>query len=159
MEAARWAPSSYNLQPWRLLHARRDTADWPRFLGLLNDFNRSWAHRAAALIVFVSRTENVGPDGVQTAAPTHAFDTGAASALLALQATRSGWAAHGMIGFDKERARTELRVPEEYAVQAAYAIGRRGDATLLPEELRAREVPSGRLPLAEIALPGGFPIT
>lgn len=157
LEAARWAASSYNAQPWRLLYARRDTPDWARFFGLLNDFNRSWAHGAAAVIIFVSRTVSTAPDGTKTPAPTHAFDTGAASAQMALQATRMGWSAHGLAGFDRDRTRTELNVPAEFSVDAAYVIGRRGDPGLLPEGLRAREAPSGRLPLAEIALPGGFP--
>jgi nitroreductase len=157
-EAARWAPSSYNSQPWRFLYARRDTPQWEVFLGLLNDFNRSWAKQAAALVVIVSRS-TMRPPGADKDIPSHShsFDTGAAWANLALQATLSGWQAHGMVGFDINRAFATLNVPEGYRVEAAVAIGRRGDPSLLPEALAAREKPSGREPLAEIALEGGFP--
>src|SRR4029078_663691 len=86
--------------------------------------------------------------------PTHSFDAGAAWAMLALQATRSGWQAHGMAGFDKERAFVELHVPHGYSVEAAIAIGRVGDPSVLPERLQAREYPSHRHCLAELAREG-----
>jgi len=158
LEAARWAPSSYNSQPWRFLYARRDTAHWEKFLGLLNDFNRSWAKQAGALIVVVSKL-TMRPPGSDKDIPSHShsFDAGAAWGALALQATRSGWQAHAMVGFDIPRATTELKVPEGHRVEAAIAIGRQGPPSLLPEGMAAREKPSGREPLASIALEGGFP--
>ncbi len=154
LEAARWAPSSYNAQPWRFLWARRDTPHWPKFLGLLVDANRSWAQRAAALIVVVSRTrfEHNGQP-----ARTHAFDAGAAWENLALQGTAQGLVVHGMQGFDYDRARTELHVPAEFDVQAMIAIGRPGRVEDLSEAQRERERPSPRKSVAEIALEGGFP--
>src|SRR4030088_2645180 len=81
-EAARWAPSSYNNQPWRILYARRYTECWPLFFDLLVDFNKSWVKDAAALLVFISKTnfEHNGKPSI-----THAFDTGAAWQNLALQ--------------------------------------------------------------------------
>jgi len=88
---------------------------------------------------------------------THSFDAGAASGYLALQANRLGWYVHGMVGLDMDRAFKELNVPAGYRVEAAYAIGRKGDPANLPEQLRAREFASDRLPLPEIALEGGFP--
>jgi nitroreductase len=158
LEAARWAPSSYNSQPWRFLYARRDTPAWTRFLDLLNPFNRSWCEPAAALIVVVSR-ETMRPPGAEQDVPSysHSFDAGAAWGSLALQTTKLGWSAHGMVGFDMAAAKTALRIPDGYRVEAAVAIGRRGAASLLPEGLAAREVPSPRLPLAELAFEGGFP--
>jgi nitroreductase len=87
---------------------------------------------------------------------THSLDAGAAWANLALQATRSGWAAHGMAGFDVPRTAVELGVPADYRVEAAIAIGRPGDKLILPEPLRAREQPSDRLPLSQLAWEGGF---
>jgi nitroreductase len=157
-EAARWAPSSFNSQPWRFLYARRGTPDWDRFLGLLNEFNQSWASRAAALVIVVSNSVMQPPGAAQpTPAYSHSFDTGAAWGQFALQATRLGWATHGMTGFDKERALAELNVPAGYRAEAAIAVGRRGDPASLPEKLRAREAPSGRLPLDEIVFQGGFP--
>jgi nitroreductase len=156
-EAARWAPSSYNSQPWRFLYARRDTAHWETFLGLLNEFNRSWAKAAGAIVIVVSRSTML-PPGADNEVPSHShsFDAGAAWAQLALQATLSGWHAHAMVGFDRDRAFSSLNVPPGYRVEAAIAIGKLGPKTLLPEALAAREAPSRRKPLAEIAFEGGF---
>lgn len=156
-EAARWAPSAYNAQPWRFLYARRDTAHWERFLGLLLPFNQSWANRAAALVVLVSNTEFQPPGADKPAALRSAsLDAGAAWASLALQAARSGWAAHGMGGFDAERAAAELGVPANHRVELAIAIGRRAERSILPEALQAREQPSPRKAVADFAFEGGF---
>jgi nitroreductase len=157
LEAARWAPSSYNSQPWRFIYARRDTQHWPRLLGLLTQSNQSWAKNASALLILVSKTTLL-PRGADKEEPswTHSLDAGAAWASLALQAQRCGWAAHGMVGFDRERAVTELGVPDGYRVECAIAIGRRGDKSILPERLQAREVPSDRLLLPQLAGEGSF---
>ena len=158
LEAARWAPSSYNSQPWRFLYALRDTPHWERFLDLLVPMNRGWAQRAAALIVIVSNSV-MRPVGAEKDVPSHShsFDAGAAWGYLALQAVRSGWYAHAMVGFDRERAFSELGVPAGYRVEAAVAIGRRGAAAALPEALRKREMPNSREPLSATAFEGGFP--
>jgi nitroreductase len=157
LEAARWAPSSFNSQPWRFLYARRHTQHWPQFLGLLSEYNQSWARTAAALVILVSKTTLL-PRGTDKEVPsyTHSLDAGAAWANLALQATRSGWAAHGMAGFDVARTAVELGVPADYRVEAAIAIGQPGDKSMLPEPLRAREQPSDRLPLSQLAWEGRF---
>jgi nitroreductase len=157
-EAARWAPSSYNSQPWRFLYARRDTPDFERFLGLLIEFNQSWAKNAAVLVIVLSK-KTFTPPGKSEAAPTHShsFDAGAAWGYLALQASRSGYAAHGMTGFDIPRAAVELNVPDDYRVEAAVAIGRIGDKSILPEPLRAREQPNGRDLQSAFVFEGGFP--
>ncbi|HEX8560597.1 MAG TPA: nitroreductase family protein [Pyrinomonadaceae bacterium] len=152
-EAARWAPSSYNNQPWRILYARRDAEHWPTFFGLLVEGNQAWAKDAAALVLFVSK-ETFDFNGRPY--PTHSFDTGAAWENLALQATMLGLVAHGMQGFDYERARSELNIPEGFRVEAMAAIGRPGDPARLPEHLREREQPSGRKPLAEVVAEGPF---
>jgi nitroreductase len=152
-EAARWAPSSYNNQPWRMLYARRDTEHWPVFLGLLVEGNQAWAKDAAVLVLFVSK-ETFDFNGQPYA--THSFDTGAAWENLALQATLAGLVTHGMQGFDYERARTELRIPEGFRVEAMVAVGRPGDPAKLPEQARAREQPSDRKPLSEITCEGPF---
>jgi nitroreductase len=152
-EAARWAPSSGNAQPWRILYARRDTPAWPTFLGLLVPGNQVWAQHAAALLVFISRqiAERNGRPSI-----THAFDTGAAWENLALQGTLSGLVVHGMEGFDYERARTELGVPQEFQVQAMVAIGKPGPMENLPERLQKRETPSERRPLEQTVCEGMF---
>lgn len=152
-EAARWAPSSYNDQPWKFLYARNGTKHWKTFLDLLVPFNQSWANRADVLVVVISRTtfEESGKPSV-----THSFDTGAASQNLAIQAHAMGLVAHGMGGFDYERARKDLNIPEGYAVEAMIAIGRPGSLEVLPEEMRAYEKPSDRKPLSSMIHEGAL---
>lgn len=157
-DAARWAPSAFNAQPWRFLYARRDGPDWQRYLGLLLPFNASWAANASVLIFILSDSliESVG-GGAAKPSPSHSFDAGAAWALLALQATRLGYHAHGMAGIDVPKTREELAIPDRFRIEAAAAVGRRGDASTLPESLRLREAPSDRRPIADIAFAGSFP--
>ena len=153
-EAARWAPSSFNEQPWRFVYAERDGRYWPRFLDLLSEGNRRWAGAAALLVVVLSRTafeRNGNPSR------THSYDTGAAWQNLALQGCRMGLVVHGMAGFDYARAREVIEVPEEFAVAAMIAVGRPAPPEALPEALQDREIPSGRKPVAEIAFAGVFP--
>ncbi len=157
IEAARWAPSAYNSQPWRFLYACRDGADWQRYLSLPNEFNRGWAQHASALLVILSKTTFVAPGkSEEQPAPSHTFDTGAAWGFFALQAHLAGWHTHAMTGFDKELARTELKIPAGYEIHAMVAVGKRGDAASLPEALQARETPSPRLALEAIAAAGDF---
>lgn len=160
LEAARWAPSSYNSQPWRFIYARRDNAHWDKFLGLLNPFNQSWAKTASAIVFVVSEETMVVP-GKDGRAPSwsHSFDAGAAWGYLALQAQMSGWHAHGMVGIEMDKIRTELAIPDGVRIECGVVIGKLGPATLLPEGLAAREVPSPRKPLAEIAFEGSFSAT
>ena len=157
LEAARWAPSSYNSQPWRFIYALRGTPHWERFLDLLVPFNRSWAENASALIILVSNSLML-PPGAEKEVPSHShsLDAGAASGYFALQASMMGWYVHGMVGFDMDRAFAELNVPKGYRVEAAYAVGRLGDMSKLPEVLQQRESPSPRKSLAEIAFEGAF---
>jgi nitroreductase len=152
-EAARWAPSAANVQPWRMLYARRDTEHWPTFLGLLVEANRVWAQHAAALVVFISKTIN---ERTGKPAVTNSYVTGSAWENFALQAILKGFVVHGMQGFDYERARTELKVPEIYRVEAMAAVGIPGPVEDLPEHLRVRETPNGRKPLKEIICEGPF---
>ncbi|MBV4534968.1 MULTISPECIES: nitroreductase family protein [Pseudomonas] len=151
LEAARWAPSAYNSQPWRFLYARRDTPNWERYLELLVPFNRSWAQQASALVLIISKTSFDDKPALW-----HTFDTGSAWGHLALQASISGWHTHGMAGFDQELARKELKIPEGYDLHAMVAIGKLGDKATLAEALQAREVPSPRRPLSELAAEGDF---
>jgi nitroreductase len=152
-EAARWAPSSFNNQPWRFVYAKRNTEHWDGLFGLLVDFNKSWAKDAGALVVIASRKNfeyNESPS------PTHQFDTGAAWENLALEASARGIVAHGMGGFDHDRARKELEIPDGYDVLAMVAIGRKASKDRLAPELQARELPSDRKPLSEIVMEGRF---
>jgi nitroreductase len=156
-DAARWAPSAFNYQPWRFLYAHRDSADWNRFLGGLLPFNQSWVERASALIYILSDTQIAAP-GSNELKPSHShsFDTGAAWALMALQATRLGYHSHAMTGIEFDKARAELAVPDRFRIEAAVAIGRIGDKSILPEALQARETPSGRNDISAFVNAGNF---
>lgn len=152
-EAARWAPSSANIQPWRMLFARRDTPQWDIFYGLLAPGNQAWTHQAAALVVFVSKilNERTGQPAV-----THSYDTGTAWGFFALQGYLKGYVVHGMAGFDYDRARRELNIPEGFRVEAMAAVGRPGPKESLLPALQARETPSERRPLEQTVCEGAW---
>lgn len=151
-EAARWAPSSSNFQPWRFLYARRDGDFWTAFLDLLVPGNRRWAERAGALVLVISRLQFDD----QRPCITHSYDSGAAWQSLALQASLSGIVAHGIQGFDYERARRVLRVPAQFAVEAMIVLGKPAPPEVLPEDLQRRETPSDRRPLAQTICEGPY---
>lgn len=152
-EAARWAPSSYNNQPWRILYARRNSEQWPLFFGLLVDTNKAWCRNAAALLVFISKTTF---DHNGKPSRTHSYDCGAAWENLALQGYLKGYVVHGMQGFDYESARTVLNIPDGFQVEAMAAIGRPGAKEALPEELQKREMPNNRRKLEQTVCEGAF---
>ncbi len=152
-EAARWAPSSFNAQQWRALYARRENEHWPVFLGLLGEGNKSWAKNAAALVLFISR-KNFEYNGEPSV--THSYDTGAAWLSFALQGFQEGFVVHGMEGFDYDRARTELKIPAEFQVEAMAAVGRPGPKEVLPEKLQSRETPNDRRKISESICEGRF---
>ena len=153
LEAARWAPSSYNNQPWRIVYARRNTEHWPRLFNLLGEPNQVWAVNAAALLVFISKTTF---DYNGEPSPTHSYDTGAAWENVALQGALKGLVLHGMQGFDYDRAKKDLDVPEGYKVEAMAAVGKPGRWEDLPEKLRQKEFPSDRRKLSETVFEGSF---
>jgi len=156
-EAARWAPSAFNAQPWRFHYARPGDAHWEAFLGALLPFNQSWVQNASVLIYILSDTLlQPTPEAEPKPSHSHSFDAGAAWALLALQATRLGFQAHGMTGVLFDKAHEVLGNPERFRIEAAVAVGRKGDPALLPEALRAREVPSGRKPISDFVRNGPF---
>ena len=157
-EAARWAPSSYNSQPWRFLYAKKESADFPTFLGLLNEANQSWAKDASVILILVSKkTMRVPNNENEVPSRTHSLDAGSAWMSFALQASLSGWHAHGMVGVDYDRAKAELNVPDDHHVECAIAVGRQGDPSSLPERYRAGETPNARKPITETTIAGGFP--
>ena len=153
IEAARWAPSSFNNQSWRFLYSLKGSDTWDTYFNLLLEGNQTWVKNAGALVVILSKTTF---DYNGKPSKTHAFDSGAAWENFALQGTANGLVIHGMQGFDYERAKIELQIPDEYEVQAMAAIGKPGDPTELPERLREMDVPSGRKSVSEIALEGIF---
>ena len=119
------------------------------------DMNQPWVAHASVLAYAISDRFRRRPDREPTGNRSHSFDTGAAWAYLALQAHRLGWAAHAMGGFHVDKAHEALHAPEhDYCIEAAIAIGRPTDASVLPESYRAREVPSGREPVASFVFEG-----
>ena len=157
LEAGRWAPSAYNSQPWRFVYALRGTEQWDKLLPILNEFNQSWAKSASALVIFISKTHFTAPGASEPSLSySHSFDVGAAWSAIAHQAQLLGFQAHGMTGLHFDKAIEILGIPDGYRVEAAAAIGRPGDKTQLPDYLQARETPSPRRPLAEIAFNGTF---
>ena len=157
-EAARWAASSSNSQPYRFIYARNGSPAWAAFLDLLVEANRAWAQNASALVFFVSHSlMQARKSDKLVPSPTHTYDTGTASGYFALQAQLMGWRTHGMFGSDHLRAVDVLKLPPDYQAHAVYAVGRLGDPSALPEALRAREFSSGRLPLERLAFKGEFP--
>jgi nitroreductase len=146
-EAARWAPSSSNEQPWRYLVGRRGSETHEKIFQSLVGFNQAWAGKAPVLILGVAKTSfshNNAPNGYAV------YDLGAATAYLVLQAAALGLTTHQMAGFDREKARQLLGVPEGFEMGAAIALGYQGEPESLGnEELIKREVaPRERNPLS-----------
>ncbi|MDC7676268.1 nitroreductase family protein [Asticcacaulis machinosus] len=154
-EAARWAPSAFNAQPWRFIFAHRDGRDWDALFALLNAKNQSWAHKASALIFVISRKDFVF-QGQTVPVGSHSFDTGAAWGAFAHQAHLLGYSTRAIGGFDRKAAPEILAVPDNHHVEAAIAIGRRADLTDLPETFHAQETPSERRPLQTFVFEGRF---
>jgi nitroreductase len=152
-EAARWAPSSYNAQQWRFIFAKRGTKWWDTFFNLLDPFNQEWAKTAPFLVVVISRKNfeyNEKPS------LTHSFDTGAACENLALQASMMGLVAHAIGGFDYDRTRKELNIPDHYNIEVMFAIGKKGNKKDLSPELQEHETLSDRKKIEEFLFEGEF---
>ncbi len=141
-EAARWAPSCFNAQPWKIFYAKRTDDHWQDYLDLLVEFNQGWAKHAGSLLVLASDT--LFPHN-QKHSPTHSFDAGAAWQNLALQGSAMNLVIHGMAGFDYEKAHSLLNLPENYHVEAMVAVGQPGALEQLDEAMHDDEVtPSNR---------------
>jgi nitroreductase len=151
-EAARWSPSSFNEQPWRFIIARSEQ-DRARFVDFLLPANQAWAKDAPVLIAVISKktfSHNDSPNAV------YQFDAGCAWGYLSLGAYQNGLITHGMAGFDGNRAREVLGVPEDFDILAMIALGKHGDPAHLPEPIREREVPSTRRAQSESVMEGAF---
>ena len=153
-EAARWAPSSNNEQPWTYLVATKDDKEnFDKMLSVLVEFNSGWARNAAVLAIAVAKlafSNNVPNRNAQ-------YDTGAASAWLSVEATARGLAVHQMAGFDPEKARQAFGIPAGWDALAALAIGYHGDPDSLPPKLKDRELaPRTRKPLSEFVMEGSW---
>ncbi|MED4402323.1 nitroreductase family protein [Metabacillus fastidiosus] len=145
LEAAHWAPSAYNDQPWRFIVAKNEQ-QLKIFHEFLNPYNRSWAEKAPVLVLIASN--KVRDNGETNGA--HVFDTGAAWGHLAIQATLLGISTHAIGGFDKEKAYTLLNLPSEFELHAVIAIGYRGEKGSLDPSLQQREQPNDRRALEEV---------
>jgi len=154
-EAAGWAPSAYNVQPWTFLYARRGDANWDLLLSQLIDFNQSWAKNASALVYIVS-DRLMRSDKGNSENHSHSFDAGAAWALAALQAQAMGYHTHGMTGIKFGEAEAALGVPDDHRLEAAFVIGKAAGKEILPDFQQEREVPSTRKPVSEIVKAGKF---
>lgn len=155
LEAGGWAPSAYNVQPWTFLYAKKGDANWDLFLSGLIDFNAGWAKEASAIVYVVSDKFSRSDKGTFEN-HSHSFDAGAAWVLAAIQAQALGYHTHGMTGLKFGEAEAALGIPEDHRLEAAFAIGKQGDKSVLPDFLQSREVASDRKPLAEIAKAGKF---
>jgi nitroreductase len=149
LEAARWAPSASNTQPWRFAVTLRGTAEHAAVLDALAPGNRAWAHAASALVV--AAAETAAPDGAVR--PWALYDTGQAVAHLSVQAEHEGLAVHQLGGFDRDRLRAVLDASETVEPLVVLAVGRRDETVELPEPFAGREAaPRTRLPLGELLL-------
>lgn len=154
-EAARWAPSSSNLQPWAyIVGTKDDKENFEKVLSTLVAFNQGWAKHAPVLAISVAQVKNA-KDGAPNRWAFH--DVGSASAQLTTEANTRGLYVHQMAGLDPEKARKVFQIPEGWEAVAAIAIGYPGDPATLPESLRERELaPRTRKPLSEFVMTGGW---
>jgi nitroreductase len=137
-EAARWAPSSMNEQPWVYIFATKDQPElWNKIFDALNESNQVWAKDAPLLIASIARKYFTRNQRVNTSAK---YDLGAANAFLTLQASAIGLNVHQMGGYDAATFRNNLNISDEFELGVIMAVGYPGDADLLPENLKMREV-------------------
>ena len=151
LEAARWAPSAFNGQPWRFFVGKRGDTTFNQILASLVEFNQSWAKNAATLILVAAKPTR--DDG-----SIHAdfqFDCGLAVGQLVIETHDRGLVAHQMTGFDKEKARSNVEMASELVPVVVIAIGKQDSAEKLPAALAERELaPRGRKSLDEIVVVG-----
>lgn len=141
-EAAKWAPSCSNSQPWRYLYAEIGSHSYQGMLESMVEFNQNWAKNAQYLILICSRKQSVKRE---TALRTHSFDAGLSCIQFILEAHKRNIACHVMDGFSHEKIRAFFNIPDIYHIEALVACGHKGDISLLSKELQEREVPSLRM--------------
>jgi nitroreductase len=151
LEAARWAASSFNEQPWRFVVATSEEPDlYDRVRSCLNENNQAWAGQAPVLMLGIYKktfTHNGKPNGIAL------HDLGLAAATLTLEATSRGLFVHQMAGILPDRAREEFAVPEDFEIVTGFALGYAADPSILPDALRERDTkPRSRKPLGEIVI-------
>ena len=156
-EAARWAQSASNHQPWRFSYSLRGSASWDKYLGFLVDSNRAWSQNASAIVVVVAKTHTMPTDGSEPKFNrTHDFDTGAATQAFTLQATKLGYIAHPMAGINIDVIQDAFGIAQGYTVECVISVGKLAPKEDLPEKYQAREIQSQRKPLSDIVFKDGF---
>jgi nitroreductase len=153
-EAARWAASAFNAQPWRFVYAHRGDPDFETLAACLNEYNASWAQHAALLLIASAKSDHA--DGKPNGHAAH--DLGQAMAMLSIEATARGIHIHQMAGFYPDKARELLGVPDGFVPTTAAALGYLGDPASLNEKLQQREhAPRERNPVSSFAFKGRWP--
>lgn len=148
LEAARWAPTAVNFQPWRAIVARRGSASHAKVVATLAGFNSTWAADAAALVVFIAETTR---DGEPMAWAL--YDTGQAAAHFTVQAHANGLSTHQMGGFDRDALAAAFELSSDFTPISVMAVGELGDIRTASEELQQREnAPRTRRPIAETVI-------
>jgi nitroreductase len=151
-EAARWAPSYYNLQPWIFIYAKRNTDNWKKFMDLLVPLNQEWCETASVLVAVISY-KYFNLNGNKAEIPTHSYDAGTAWMSIALEGTASGFVVHGIGGFDYDKAYKVLKVNKEtHCIDAMIAIGKRPTK----ESRKMNEEYSLRIPVEKFVSEGVF---
>jgi nitroreductase len=147
-EAARWAASSFNEQPWRFLVGRRGDSAYKKIFESLGEFNQKWAQTAPVLMLGAAKTK-FSHNGVPNRVAL--YDLGAAASYMTLQAAALGLKTHQMAGFDPEKAKKLFGIPEEYLMGAAIALGYQGEPEILGDEgmIKQETSPRTRKPLGE----------
>lgn len=135
-EAAKWAPSGNNAQPWRFIYATKDMPEYETFLELMSEPNRVWAKTAPLLVLALAQVVSIYKNRANRLA---FYETGMAVSNLLIQATSMDLLVHQMAGYDHERAKEILVIPTRYEPAALMAIGYKGDPSILPEKVAARE--------------------
>lgn len=144
LEAARWAPSSYNEQPWRFIIGKKGGENFKKLHSSLVDFNKMWCKNAGALILVTSNKKHANGNDYWS----HSFDAGSAWMSIALQASEEGVVCHGMSGMDFEKLRKDFDVPDSKRIEMMIALGHAGNQEDLPEQ--ARVTPNGRKKVSEL---------
>jgi nitroreductase len=152
-EAARWAPSSSNEQPWRFIYVLKERKKWKDFFSLLDSGNQTWIKNAGALIVVISKKIWEEDGSINE---TASFDTGAAWENIALQGSLNGLVIHGLAGFNYQKMREMLNLNEDYKVEMMIAVGKPGKIEDLPDKYKEREKPNGRNELSEFVFEEEF---
>lgn len=152
-EAAKWAPSSFNGQPWRYVYARSGSKSYNLITDCLIEFNKSWCKFVPIIVIVCSRKRFLHND---KPSPTASLDTGASYMSFVLEAHKRGLATHAMAGFDVEKLRQAFEIPDSYTIEALLACGYPAPASILPIALQEKETPSQRLKLEEFVSEGVF---